>query len=148
MKLIKKNPQSASAIIFYHNDMFLLQKRDLNNKIFYPGYWGLFGGGKNNDENYRSTIKREIKEEIDYEIKNNNLRYFIKLDLEFPLINESIFVKRYFFSYKIKNIIKFKKNLVLREGCNWGFFNKKKCDKLNITPYDKFALDMFYDLKK
>ena len=148
MKLIKKNPQSASAIIFFYNDMFLLQKRDMKNKIFYPGYWGLFGGGKNNNENYRSTIIREIKEEIDYDIDNMNLKYFLKLDLEFPMFKKSKFVKRYFFSYKIKNINKFKKNLILKEGSNWGFFDKKKCDKLQVTPYDKYALDMFNDLKK
>ncbi len=147
MKLIKKNPKDASAAIFFYKNKVLLQKRDQLENIFYPGYWGLFGGSKNKHENYRTTIIREIEEEIDYKIDKMNLKYFIKLDLEFPIFKDSIFVKRYFFSYKIKNIYKFKKNLVLKEGSNWGFFDKKKCDKLQITPYDKFALDMFYDLK-
>jgi len=48
---------------------------------------------------------------------------------------------------RISNINKFKRNLVLREGSDWEFFDKKKCDSLQVTPYDKFAIDMFYDLK-
>lgn len=147
MKLIKNNPKNASAIIFFYKNKVLLQKRDYLENIFYPGYWGLFGGSKNNNENYQSTVIREIKEEIDYKIDKKNLRYFIKLDLEFPTFKNNVSVKRYFFSYEIKNIFKFKRNLVLREGSDWGFFDKKKCNRLQVTPYDKFALDIFYDRK-
>ncbi len=147
MKLIKNNPKNASAIIIFYKNKVLLQKRDYLENIFYPGYWGLFGGSKNNNENYHSTIIREIKEEIDYKIDKKNLKYFIKLDLEFPTSKDNLSVKRYFFSYEIKNINKFKRNLVLREGSDWEFFDKKKCDSLQVTPYDKFAIDMFYDLK-
>ena len=49
----------------------------------------------------------------------------MKLDLEFPTFKNNISVKRYFFSYEIKNINKFKRDLVLREGSDWGFFDKK-----------------------
>ena len=127
--------------------MFYFKKEIILRAYFIQDIGGLFGGSKNNYENYQSTAIREIKEEIDYKIVKKNLKYFMKLDLEFPTFKNNISVKRYFFSYEIKNINKFKRDLVLREGSDWGFFDKKKCDKLQVTPYDKFALDIFYDLK-
>ena len=102
MKIIKNNPKNASAIIIFYKNNVLLQKRDYLESIFYPGYWGLFGGSKNNYENYQSTAIREIKEEIDYKIVKKNLKYFMKLDLEFPTFKNNISVKDIFFIMRSK----------------------------------------------
>ena len=48
----------------YHKDQILLQLRDENKKIVYPGQWGLISGSLNFDENPYDAIRREIKEEI------------------------------------------------------------------------------------
>ena len=50
MKLIQNNPKNASAILLYYKDGIVLQKRDTNKNIFYPGYWSFFGGAKKNQK--------------------------------------------------------------------------------------------------
>ena len=66
MKLIQSNPKNASAVIIYNDNKVLLQKRDNKKSIFYPNYWGLFGGAKNQNENYKLTAIRELNEELNY----------------------------------------------------------------------------------
>ena len=145
MRIIQSNPKDASGIIIYYKNKVLLQKRDLKNTIFYPGYWGLFGGAKNSNEIYSTNIIREVKEEINIDIDKGDLRYFFKLNIEFPLsLKKTKLVKRYFYIYEIKDIQAFNKNFFLQEGKNKSFFTKNNYLNINITPYDKFALDLFY----
>jgi len=147
MELIKKNPKNASAVIIFNKNKVLLQQRDKKKNIFYPGFWGLFGGAKEHNENYKTTALREIREELTFDFKKNLLNYFFKMQIEFPFKNKIINVNRYFFIYEIKNINFFYENLKLNEGKNLKFFNLRKYIDIQITPYDKLAIDMFYDLK-
>lgn len=146
MKLIKTNPKDASAIIIYFQNKVLLQMRDNKSYIFYPNHWGLFGGAREKNENFKSTILREIYEEININLNKNRTKYFCKLDLEFPFKTKSQFVKRYFYTYEIEDINFFKKKIILREGKNKLFVSRKKYSELKITPYDKFALDLFFSI--
>ncbi len=57
----------VSAIIQDVEGNFLLQLRDEEPGL---GKWVLFGGGLENDETYEQTIRREIKEELVYDIKD------------------------------------------------------------------------------
>ncbi|MDC0449578.1 NUDIX domain-containing protein [Pelagibacteraceae bacterium] len=63
-KIIK----SAKGIITL-KDRYLLQLRDNKKNIFFPGYWGLFGGRIDSNEMQIKTVKREIKEETNLNIK-------------------------------------------------------------------------------
>lgn len=146
MKLIQNNPKDASAIIIFYKKKVLLQKRDKKNNIFYPNFWGLFGGAKNFNETYKSAAIREMMEEIGYQVNKKNLNYFFKLDIEFPLRKKSVFIKRYFYTYEVFNFKKFNEEIKLKEGSACEFFSIPKINKLRVTPYDKFALDMFNDL--
>ena len=145
MTIIQKNPKDASAVILHHNGNVLLQKRDNKEGIFYPGYWGLFGGAKNKKETYLTNIKREIFEELNLDLNKKYFKYFFKLKIEFPISKKKFKnVNRFFYIYEIQNISKFKNQIILKEGQRFSFFDKIKYLKLQITPYDRFALDLFF----
>jgi len=146
MKLIQSNPKNASAVIIYKNNKVLLQKRDNKKNIFYPNYWGLFGGAKNQNENYKLTAIRELNEELNYLICREDIDYFFKMKIEFPIPKKITNVFRYFYIHEIKDIKRFKKNSFLNEGSQMKFFRMGDLKNLDITPYDCFALDLFIDV--
>ena len=58
----------VAIAIIYQKGKFLLQLRDNIPTIVHPGCWALFGGHLEAGENPESAIRREIKEEINYDI--------------------------------------------------------------------------------
>mgnify|MGYP001168189481 FL=1 len=62
MNLIKV----VSIFLQSNDDSYLLQLRDNNPTIVYPGCWGLFGGSIEVGESPREAIARELQEEIHY----------------------------------------------------------------------------------
>lgn len=58
----------VAIAILYQDDKFLMQLRDNIPTILYPGYWGLFGGHIEAGETPHEAVKREILEEITYEL--------------------------------------------------------------------------------
>ena len=67
--MINKTNHTVKAVI-YSDDRLLLQLRDEKQDIFYPGVWGLFGGGVDDGEKPIDALKRELLEEIGLEIKS------------------------------------------------------------------------------
>jgi len=59
---------SVSLAVLYVEDKFLIQLRDDIPGIVYPGHWGLFGGHIENNETPEEALKRELIEEIGYEV--------------------------------------------------------------------------------
>lgn len=58
-----------TAILFYNqNGEVLLQLRDNNPEINWPNYWGCLGGGVEEGEDVETGLKREIQEEIEYNL--------------------------------------------------------------------------------
>lgn len=64
----------VALAILYRDNRFLLQLRDNIPTILYPGYWGLFGGHIEPGETPEIAVKREIWEEITYEL--TEFRFF------------------------------------------------------------------------
>lgn len=65
----KKNEKPTVALaILYRENQFLLQLRDNIPTIIYPGYWALFGGHIEKGETPEEAVKREIWEEIAYDL--------------------------------------------------------------------------------
>ncbi len=56
----------VSIAILKIKQQFLLQLRDNIPNIKYPGYWGLFGGHIEGEENPADAMHRELLEEIGY----------------------------------------------------------------------------------
>ncbi len=58
-----------TAILFYNqNGEVLLQLRDNNPEISWPNHWGCLGGAVEEGESVEDCLKREIQEEIEYNL--------------------------------------------------------------------------------
>ncbi len=56
----------VAIAILYRGGNFLMQLRDDNPQILYPGHWAFFGGHLDPGETPDQGIVRELQEEIDY----------------------------------------------------------------------------------
>ncbi len=141
---IGKNVADASAIIAYHNKEIFLQLRSNKSTIFYPKFWGCFGGARKTDETFLSAAFREFNEETSIPIKKKDLIFFFKM--KFYSKNKKFNFSRIFYLLKIKDKKEFKKNFVLGEGQSGRFFNFNQYIGLKyIVPYDRFIIDIFFD---
>ena len=64
---------AVAAILVTPDRRFLMQQRDPLPHIWYPGAWGLFGGSMESGESELEALHREIKEELDYAIRQATL---------------------------------------------------------------------------
>ena len=71
--------RAVSVLLPYkmkNGEMFVyLQKRDMNMERL-PGYFGLWGGGREGNETADETLAREIKEELGIEVDMAKVRLF------------------------------------------------------------------------
>ncbi len=65
---MSKPPVEVAICILYQADRFLMQLRDNDPRILYPGYWGLFGGHIEPGETPEIAVVRELVEEISYSL--------------------------------------------------------------------------------
>lgn len=140
---IGKNVADASAIIAFCKKEIFLQQRNNQSGIFYPKFWGCFGGAKNRNETFIDAALREFQEETSIKIRRKKITFFFKMNFfsKIKLFNFS----RVFFLFDIKDKSEFKKNFILGEGKTGRFFNFKQYIKIkNIVPYDKFVIDLFF----
>ncbi|AKG20103.1 NUDIX hydrolase [Calothrix sp. 336/3] len=56
----------VAIAILYQDNKFLMQLRDNNPAILYPGYWAFFGGHLEMGETPETAVQREVLEEINY----------------------------------------------------------------------------------
>ncbi|MFH1326835.1 MAG: NUDIX domain-containing protein [archaeon] len=99
---------NISVCIFYDKDKVLLQDRKNFNIIRFGEEYGFFGGGIKQGETPAQALKREIKEELNIEIKNYVFfKKYVQKFKEFDAI-----VERHVFIAPMPNI----KNLKVDEG--------------------------------
>ena len=119
---------AVCAFIIIDNNRFLLQFRDKQKGIFFPGHWGLFGGGIEDNELPEEALMREIKEEININIKE--LNYILTIGIGFSgrtLRN----IKRYYYEVRISS--EEMSNIKLYEGESYKEFFKE--DVLRLQPF-------------
>ena len=107
--------ESVGAIIYFKN-LYLIQKRSLKRNIYFPGIFGVFGGNVNKKEKVHQAIFREIKEELDIDLKYYQVKYFLKIS-----INSKHFKK----------------------GDSYHLLNSRKLNKLKFVPWDLSAILYF-----
>jgi 8-oxo-dGTP pyrophosphatase MutT (NUDIX family) len=119
----KEKKQSCSLIIDDGQGKILLQLRDNNNKLPYPDCWGTFGGGVKEGETPEQAIIRELKEELDYDLVNQeyfcnfpvgeyDIHVFIKTDPNIDVETLKVYEgqKAAFFSFEQLKKLKFAYN--------------------------------------
>lgn len=135
---------ASAALIIDQNNQLLLQKRNKSNNIFFPNFWGLFGGASEINESPLECLIREIKEEIGWSVQTD----------QFKIQNLGNFVFN-FPDHHFKNINRWyyqiicnQKNLPqikLNEGQGFKFLKIDEVLKLKkIVPYDHFFLSIYF----
>jgi 8-oxo-dGTP pyrophosphatase MutT (NUDIX family) len=74
---------AVAAIIVTPDRRFLMQQRDDEPHIWYPAAWGLFGGGIEPGESELDALRRELKEEIAFELREATLFTRFRFDFGF-----------------------------------------------------------------
>jgi 8-oxo-dGTP diphosphatase len=123
--------QGVSAILINSLGQVLLQQRDDNPAIRYPGHWSLFGGTVEQGESASAAAAREVLEEIDYEMRNFGLfREFAQNNKrEFAFVGE--------LSAELNE-------LTLSEGQGMNLFYPSQLSELLIRPDDKETLTQYF----
>ena len=73
MGKIRKKKKGASILFLNSSDQILLFLRDNKQEIPFPNYWDVLGGNVEEDETPQKCIKREMWEEIEFELDNPRL---------------------------------------------------------------------------
>src|SRR5215471_2621985 len=121
----------VSAILLNRAGEVLLQHRDDNPAIRYPGHWALFGGSIEPRESAHAAARREILEETGYNVENLGLfREFVQNGKrEFAFIGE---------------ISASLDDLSLTEGQAMDFIRPGDLPKFLIRPDDKETLKAYF----
>ncbi len=120
--------------IIVKNKKYLLQLRDKKKNIYFPNFWGLFGGTVENNETAREALVREIKEETNLSVKVSSRVLLTKYELFSSK-------QKYKTIYYLCKIIR-KKKIILTEGQQYKFFSMKRIKKISIVPWDIVAISL------
>ena len=127
---------AVAALITIGEGSYLLQMRDQKAGIFYPGYWGLFGGAMDAGESAEETLRRELEEELG--LAARTVRYFTELTFDLSFVGEGRIFRRFFVVPVEERMLN---TLTLREGSAMRVFPAR--DILvspRVVPYDAYAI--------
>lgn len=127
---------AAAAVVILDDGRYLLQLRDNKGGIFFPGHWGLFGGGVEEGERPDDALRRELEEELG--IRNPEMRLLTRFEFDLtPMGLTSIY--REFFEVRLSAADV--PLLRLGEGAAFKAFTRAQVLTLpRLVPYDAFAL--------
>lgn len=127
---------AVAALIVLDDGRYLMQQRDDIEGIFYPGYWGLFGGALEDGETPETALAREVREELAFEVREP--RYFTKVVFDFAFAGIGM-LDRFFF--EVDMAVSVLPDLRLGEGRAFDAFTADRIlAEPRIVPYDAFAL--------
>ncbi|HKT20576.1 MAG TPA: NUDIX domain-containing protein [Stellaceae bacterium] len=131
---------AVAALILVEGSGYLMQLRDSRPDIWYPGHWGLFGGGVEPGEDPLMALARELKEELELEL------HAPEFFAEFHFDLRELKLERYFRRFYIVPISHaVATRLVLHEGAEMQIFaGESILREPRVTPYDSFALFLHY----
>jgi 8-oxo-dGTP pyrophosphatase MutT (NUDIX family) len=127
---------AAAAVIIVGNSGYLLQLRDDMPGIFYPGHWCCFGGAIHPGEMVRDAVRRELAEELEFNV--THCHEFIRLDFDLAGVNGKKIHRTY---YEVHATIDEASQFVLHEGADAKVLQAAEIfDGRPVAPYDAFAL--------
>lgn len=132
-------PSNAVAAILTVRGSYLLQLRDRKRGIFFPSYWGCFGGGVEPAETPEASLARELNEELILKVAPEAIRYFTRLDMDLSFAGLPP-IWRLFYEIELDPTVL--ATLKVMEGCQMELFSAEAIlgNTIAITPYDAFAL--------
>jgi len=91
--------EAAAALIVTPDARYLMQHRDEKPGIFFPGWWGCFGGAVEPGESPADAIRRELHEELGW--RPESVAHFATLGLDFSFAGFGV-LPRHFFVVEIE----------------------------------------------
>lgn len=130
---------SVGAIIVTADRRFLLQRRSDIPQIWYPGCWGLFGGGIDRGETELEALTREVKEEIDFAVRD--ARFFTRFQFDFGFADGAAVVRAF---YEVPIDAAQIADMRLLEGQDMRLFDADAVLALpDLIGYEQFALYLY-----
>ena len=127
---------AVAALIVLDDGRYLLQQRDEIPGIWYPGFWGLFGGGVEPGEDPLLALERELKEELAW--RPDSIHYFSDLRFDLGGLGRGAYFRRF---YTVTMPAAHLPRLRLGEGrALRPVDGAVALATLPIVPYDSFAL--------
>jgi 8-oxo-dGTP pyrophosphatase MutT (NUDIX family) len=127
---------AAAALLVLEDARYLLQLRDDIPQIWYPGHWGLFGGGVDPGEDAVAALRRELREELDLDMAQ--ARHFVRFEFDLTSMGLGRYFRAY---YEVPVALAVFDRLTLREGTEMRALSGDEALALPlISPYDAFAL--------
>ena len=129
----------AVAIIVNKNYEALLQKKDMGYPWF-PGKWCLFGGGIEDGEDPETALRRELVEELKFNIGDEIMKFKVQnyQDETDKKIKKG---RQYVYLVDFKGEIS---DIVLNEGAGFAFISKKELGDIKINEHDFNVLKEYY----
>jgi 8-oxo-dGTP pyrophosphatase MutT (NUDIX family) len=127
---------AAAALLIRDDGYYILQRRDDIPGIWYPGHWGMFGGGLDPGEDEFAALRRELREEIDLDLQEASL--FVRFNYDLTSIKLGCYIRAY---YEVQVSSAEFDLMVLHEGAEMRAFPGDEALMLSpMSPYDGFAL--------
>ena len=127
---------AVAAILLLEDDRYVMQLRDDRPDIWYPGHWGLFGGGVDSGEDRTEALRRELREELELDVAVATPFACFTFDLT-PM-GLSSYYRAY---YEICLTPRQWETAVLGEGMDMRAMSSDEALTLTeVSPYDAFAL--------
>lgn len=132
---------AVAAIVLTETGRYVLQHRDEIPHIWYPGYWGCFGGGMEPGEDPVEALRREFHEEL--ELTFGEPEYFTRFDFDLSSLGSTIHYREY---YVVRITEADLAGAVLHEGQGVRAFDGETVLRsLRVSPYDAFALFLYHE---
>ncbi len=127
---------AVAALIVLEDGRYVMQLRDAVPNIFYPDHWGCFGGAVDEGEYPVQALRRELHEELEFEVVN--AKEFVRFDFDMTKLGQK---KVYRIYYEIPVPAESYARFTLREGAQIKAFSGKEIlSQPRITPYDAYAI--------
>jgi len=127
---------AVAGLIVLDDGRYVMQLRDAVPSIFYPDHWGCFGGAVEEGEEPVQALRRELREELEFEIAT--VREFTRFDFDFAKLGQK---KVYRIYYEVKVPAETYARFTLREGAQIkAFLGTEILSQARVTPYDAFAI--------
>jgi 8-oxo-dGTP pyrophosphatase MutT (NUDIX family) len=133
---------AVAAIVTIEREQYLLQLRDEKPEIWYPGHWGLFGGSVDPGEDEIAALRRELSEEIEFELDARRATLFARFDFDLRPAGLGSYYRSY---YEVAMSRQEFNRLVLHEGADMRAFTTNEVLALRLSPYDGFALLLHHE---
>jgi 8-oxo-dGTP pyrophosphatase MutT (NUDIX family) len=135
---LRPGDAAAALIVVGEDERYLMQLRDQKPNIFYPGYWGLFGGAIEHGESPEASLRRELEEELGLTVET--IVYFTEFVFDFEFAGLRRYQRQFFEVRVSENVLP---NLVLGEGTKMQTFAARELlTRTRVVPFDAFAIWM------